>query len=84
MAEKEDKHKKQERQEGEVEYAKYDKARIIGARALQISQGAPMLIKLSDEELAKLHYNPIEIAKLEFEKGIIPLTVKKALPGKRE
>ncbi len=58
-------------------YNKYETARMIGARALQISMGAPFLIKLEEEDLKKLRYNPIEIAKLEFGKGVIPITVKK-------
>lgn len=63
------------------DYTKYEQARIIGARALQISMGAPLMINLSDEELKKLGYNTIEIAKLEFEKGLIPIAVKKPMPG---
>ncbi len=63
------------------EYTKYEQARIIGARALQISMGAPILVKLTDEELKKLGYNTIEIAKLEFKQGLIPIVVKKPLPG---
>lgn len=67
--------------EGEVtELTKYEKARILGNRALQISCGAPFLIKLTDEDLQKINYNPIEIAKLELEKGVIPITVKRPLP----
>ena len=58
-------------------YTKYEKARIIGARALQISSGAPFMIKFSPEELEALHYNTVEIAKLEFEKDLIPITVKR-------
>jgi len=58
-------------------HSKYEMARIIGARALQISMGAPFMIKLSEQELEKIHYNPVEIAKLEFEKDAIPITVKK-------
>lgn len=58
-------------------YNKYEKARMIGARALQISMGAPFLVKLEEEDLKKLRYNPVEIAKLEFEKGVIPIAVKK-------
>jgi DNA-directed RNA polymerase subunit K len=61
-------------------YTKYEKARIIGARALQISMGAPILLKLSKAELDKLNYNPIEIAKLEFDKEVLPITVKRPLP----
>lgn len=63
------------------EHTKYEQARIIGARALQISMGAPILIKLTDEELKKLGYNTIEIAKLEFQQGLIPIAIKKPLPG---
>jgi len=63
------------------EYTKYEHARIIGARALQISMGAPMMVKLDDEELKKIGYNTIEIAKLEFEKGLIPIAVKKPMPA---
>ena len=58
-------------------YTKYEMARIIGARALQISMGAPFAVKLSPEDLEKIHYNPVEIAKLEFEKGAIPITVRR-------
>lgn len=54
---------------------KYEKARIIGARSLQISMGAPFLIKLTPKRLEELHYDPLEIAKLEFEQGIIPIEV---------
>ena len=62
-------------------YTKYETARIIGARALQISMGAPFMVKLSKDDLEKIHYNPIEIAKLEFEKDAIPITVKKPTQG---
>ena len=55
-----------------MEYTIYEKARIIGARALEISMGAPILIKREKNE-----YNPIEIAKKEFEKGVIPISVRR-------
>ena len=63
------------------EYTKYEQARIIGARALQISMGAPFIIKLTDEELKKLGYNTIAIAKMEFKQGLIPIIVKRPMPG---
>lgn len=63
------------------EYTKYEHARIIGARALQISMGAPFMVKLSDGDLKKIGYNPLEIAKLEFKQGLIPMQIKKPLPG---
>ena len=63
------------------EYTKYEHARIIGARALQISMGAPFMVKLNDDDLKKMGYNPVEIAKLEFSQGLIPISVKKPFPG---
>ena len=63
------------------EYTKYEQARIIGARALQISMGAPFMVKLNDEDLKRMAYNPVEIAKLEFSQGLIPISVKRPLPG---
>ncbi|MFC1728155.1 DNA-directed RNA polymerase subunit K [Nanoarchaeota archaeon] len=62
-------------------YTKYEKARMIGSRSLQISMGAPFLIKLSKKDLEELKFNPLEIAKKEFEKGVLPITVKRPLPG---
>ena len=59
------------------EFTKYEHARIIGARALQISMGAPFLIKLNNEDLEKMHFNTIEIAKREFAEGLIPIEIKK-------
>ena len=53
-----------------MRYTKYEKARIIGARALQIAMGAPVLID-TPEGMA----DPIDIALLEFEKKVTPLTV---------
>ncbi|ASJ04060.1 MULTISPECIES: DNA-directed RNA polymerase subunit K [Thermococcus] len=50
-------------------YTRFEKARIIGARALQIAMGAPILIDVPEG------ITPLEAALLEFEKGIIPLTV---------
>ncbi len=59
---------------------KYERAQLIGARALQISMGAPFKVTLSDEDLQKIKYNPIEIAKLELEQGVIPLEVVRKIP----
>jgi len=59
-----------------MEYTKYEEARIIGSRALQISQGAPFTIKLSEKDLEKISYNPLEIAKMEFKRNLIPITIK--------
>lgn len=61
-------------------YTKYEKARIIGARALQLAMGAPLLIKMSKKYLEDIRYSPIELAKKEFEDGILPITIKRPLP----
>jgi len=58
-------------------YTKYEKARMIGSRALQLSMGAPFLIKMSPEELEKIRYNTIDIALREFNEGVLPITVKR-------
>jgi DNA-directed RNA polymerase subunit K/omega len=68
--------------EEEIEYTNYEKARILGARALQISANAPILLKISKEELADLNYDPIRIAELEFDEKVLPITVRRPLPRK--
>jgi len=52
------------------QYTRYEKARIIGARALQISMGAPILIDTRSND-------PIEIALEELEAGMVPIAIKK-------
>lgn len=51
-------------------YTRYERARIIGARALQISMGAPLLVKTEQ-------IDPLEIAIEEFNQNVIPITVKR-------
>ncbi|HXK37194.1 MAG TPA: DNA-directed RNA polymerase subunit K [Candidatus Paceibacterota bacterium] len=55
-----------------MKFTRFERARIIGARALQISMGAPILVDIQDQ-LA----DPIGIAIIEYEKGVIPMTVKR-------
>ncbi len=55
-----------------MRYTRFEKERIIGARALQISLGAPVLIETPEGMI-----DPIEISMLEFQKGVIPITVKR-------
>lgn len=64
------------------EYTKYERARIIGARALQIAMGAPLLLGLKTKDFKKMRFNPIEIAKKEFGDGVLPITIKRPLPAK--
>jgi DNA-directed RNA polymerase subunit K len=55
-----------------LKYTRFERARIIGARALQISLGAPILVEVADETI-----DPIEIAIIEYDKKVIPMTVKR-------
>ena len=52
-------------------HTRFEKARILGARALQISMGAPSLI------LPELIVDPLEIAIRELAAGTAPLTVSR-------
>lgn len=63
---------------------KYERARLVGARALQISMGAPLLLNLKEEDFEKINYNPIEIAKMELAKDILPIVIKRPMPKKVE
>jgi DNA-directed RNA polymerase subunit K/omega len=56
-----------------MDLTKYETARLIGARSLQLSMGAPPLIKVSDEQTSF-----IRIAEEELEKGVIPLVVQRS------
>jgi DNA-directed RNA polymerase subunit K len=67
-----------------TDYTKYEIARIIGSRALQISTGAPILVKLDEKDLERIHFNPLEIAKIEFSKGVIPITVRRPMPKEKK
>lgn len=58
---------------------KFEKARIIGARALQLAMGAPFLIERPKDE-----YDTVRLATLELEKGVLPLTIKRPSPVKLE
>lgn len=51
-------------------YSRYEKARILGARALQVSYGAPVLIETDETQ-------PILIAAEEFDAGVLPFTVNR-------
>ncbi|HEV2448942.1 MAG TPA: DNA-directed RNA polymerase subunit K [Thermoplasmata archaeon] len=58
--------------DGAPEYTRFERARILGARALQISLGAPMLI---DPPTGL--YDPVEVAEKEFTANVIPITVRR-------
>src|SRR3989344_817513 len=65
------------------EFTKYEIARIIGARALQIAMSAPILLKMSENTLKELKYDAIKIAEREFEEDVLPISVIRPLPKKK-
>ncbi|WP_292375528.1 MULTISPECIES: DNA-directed RNA polymerase subunit K [unclassified Methanosarcina] len=54
-------------------YTRFERARIIGARALQIAMGAPVLV----EDDGRL--DPLNLAIEELKAGVIPITVKRKI-----
>ena len=66
------------------QFTKYEVARILGARALQLAMDAPILIKISKEKLEEINYDVLKIAELELESNILPITVKRPFPEKKD
>ncbi len=66
------------------EFTRYERARIIGARALQTAMNAPLLIKIKAEDLEKIKYDALKIAEIELDSGILPISIKRPYPQKRE
>jgi len=60
---------------GPPKLTRFEKARICGARALQIAMGAPVLIQVTKDMT-----NPIDIALEELKKGVLPITIRRTLP----
>jgi len=53
---------------------KYERARILGTRALQISMNAPVMVDIEDET------DPLQIALKELRYRKIPITIRRFLP----
>lgn len=53
-------------------FTRFEVARLLGARSLQIALGAPVLVKKRGTASA--------LAKAEFKKAIIPITIKRKMP----
>uniref|UniRef100_A0A7E4ZZD5 RPB6 homolog n=1 Tax=Panagrellus redivivus TaxID=6233 RepID=A0A7E4ZZD5_PANRE len=53
---------------------KYERARILGTRALQIAMGAPVMVELEGET------DPLEIARKELKEQKIPIIIRRYLP----
>lgn len=55
-----------------VQVSKFERVRIISARALQLSQGAPALVKVPKNVTSS-----VDIATLEFDQGVVPIEARK-------
>jgi len=66
------------------DFTKYERARILGARAFQIAMNAPLLIKISKEDLEKIKFDALKIAEIELNSDILPISIQKPLPKKKE
>lgn len=53
---------------------KYERARILGTRALQIAMGAPVMVELEGE------IDPLEVARKELKERKIPIIIRRYLP----
>jgi DNA-directed RNA polymerase I, II, and III subunit RPABC2 len=60
---------------GQSVMTRFEKARVLGARALQISMGAPPLIESKAT-------TPLEIAEEELREGVLPMTIRRRLPDR--
>lgn len=68
----------------EQNFTKYEEARILGARALQLAMNAPLLMKISKEDLEKVNFDVLKIAEIELHSGVLPISIKKPFPQKKE
>jgi DNA-directed RNA polymerase I, II, and III subunit RPABC2 len=62
---------------GPPNLTRFEKARIIGARSLQIAMGAPPFVPLEGGRFR----GPIDIATAELEEGALPISIRRALPN---
>lgn len=60
---------------GPKKLTRFERARIVGARALQISMGAPVLL-----DIPNTIKSPIEISELEVREGFLPISIRRSLP----
>ena len=60
---------------GPPRLTRFERARILGARSLQLALGAPPFIKIEP----KMH-NPIDIATAELEQKVLPINIRRTLP----
>ena len=60
---------------GPRKLTRFERARVVGARALQIALGAPVLIDVDPGSMS-----PIDIATQELEAAALPISIRRTLP----
>jgi DNA-directed RNA polymerase subunit K/omega len=66
------------------DFTRYERARILGARALQIAMNAPLLIKISQDDLEKIKFDALKIAEVELNSDVLPISIHKPFPEKKK
>jgi DNA-directed RNA polymerase I, II, and III subunit RPABC2 len=61
---------------GPPKLTRFERARIVGARSLQLAMGAPAFIPLEGAYLG-----PIQTAMLELEEDALPISIRRSLPN---
>jgi len=61
---------------GPPKLTRFEKARIVGARSLQIAMGAPPFVTMEGG-----YRDPIEVATAELEEDALPLSIRRYLPN---
>ncbi len=61
---------------GPPKLTRFERARIVGARSLQIAMGAPAFIPMEGP-----YRGPIETAMLEMEADALPISIRRSLPN---
>jgi DNA-directed RNA polymerase I, II, and III subunit RPABC2 len=61
---------------GPPKLTRFERARIVGARSLQIAMGAPAFISMEGA-----YRGPIETAMLEMEEDALPISIRRSLPN---
>jgi len=57
---------------------RFERARIVGARALQLSMGAPVLLQLEGLE----NKSPLDISEFELRAKVLPLSIRREHPNR--
>ncbi len=61
---------------GPPKLTRFERARIVGARSLQLAMGAPAFVSLEGG-----YRGPIQTAMLELEADALPISIRRSLPN---